>query len=368
MSLIDSLDEKFMREALRLARRGLGKTSPNPMVGSVIVKNGLVVGRGYYRYFGGRHAEVNALESATADVAGATIYVTLEPCSHYGKTPPCADAIISRRLGRAVIGMLDPDARVRGGGLEKLKRAGIPATLGVLEAECRALNEAYIKHRSIGVPFVTVKFAQTLDGRIATAGGASRWISSAESLKLAHRLRARHDAVLVGAGTVMADDPQLTVRLVRGRNPLRVVLDSRLRLPLDAKVLQNQQAARTLVAATPAADAEKLAALRGMGVEVAIVTADGSGRVDLPALLKMLGQRDITSVLVEGGAATITSFLREGLADRLVAIVAPKILGRGTEAVGELNVTEIDKAIKLEFEKSYRSGPDIVIEAKVLNG
>ncbi len=367
MSLTDlAIDEKYMREALRLARRGLGKTSPNPMVGSVLVRNGLVIGRGYHRFFGGKHAEVNALESATTNVAGATIYINLEPCSHYGKTPPCADAIVSARIGRAVIGILDPDARVRGRGLERLRRAGIATTVGVLEAECRALNEAYIKHRSTGEPFVTVKFAQTLDGKIATAGGASRWISSAASLKLAHRLRAQHDAVLVGAGTVLADDPELTVRLVRGKNPLRVVLDSRLRLPLEAKVMQSQAAARTLIATTPAADAAKLAARRGMGIEVAIAPADASGRVDLPALMKMLGQRDITSVLVEGGAATITSFLREGLADRLVAIVAPKIMGRGTDAFGELNVTDVAKAIKLSFEKVYRSGEDVVVEGKVL--
>jgi diaminohydroxyphosphoribosylaminopyrimidine deaminase/5-amino-6-(5-phosphoribosylamino)uracil reductase len=171
-----------MREALRLARCGLGRTSPNPMVGSVIVRGSRVIGRGYHHYFGGRHAEVNALENAGADVSGATIYVTLEPCSHFGKTPPCVDAIIAARPARVVIGMLDPDPRVRGRGLEKLKKAGIETTVGVLEAECRALNEAYIKHRSTGVPFVTVKFAQTLDGRIATLGGASRWISSAESL------------------------------------------------------------------------------------------------------------------------------------------------------------------------------------------
>jgi diaminohydroxyphosphoribosylaminopyrimidine deaminase/5-amino-6-(5-phosphoribosylamino)uracil reductase len=364
--LANSIDEKFMREALRLARRGLGRTSPNPVVGSVIVKRGQVIGRGYYRYFGGKHAEVNALESASDDVAGATIYITLEPCSHYGKTPPCADAIISHHLGRAVVGMLDPDSRVRGSGLEKLRGAGIATTVGVLEAECRALNEAYIKHRSTGVPFVTLKFAQTLDGRIAAAGGASRWISSAESLKLAHRLRARHDAVLVGAGTVLADDPELTVRLVKGRNPLRVVLDSRLRLPLDAKALQCQETSRTMIAATAAADTAKLAALRGMGIEVATIPEDADGRVDLHALLEMLGQRDITSVLVEGGSAIITSFLREGLVDRVVAIVTSKILGAGINSVGELNIREVDKAIKLDFEKVYRSGADVVVEGRLV--
>jgi diaminohydroxyphosphoribosylaminopyrimidine deaminase/5-amino-6-(5-phosphoribosylamino)uracil reductase len=353
-----------MREALRLARRGRGKASPNPMVGSIIVKDGHVIGRGYHRYFGGKHAEVNALENAGADASGATIYITLEPCSHFGKTPPCVDAVIAARPARVVIGMLDPDPRVRGRGLEKLKKDGIETTVGVLEAECRALNEAYIKHRSTGVPFVTVKFAQTLDGRIATAARASRWISSAESLKLAHRLRARHDAVLVGAGTVLADDPELTVRLVRGRNPLRVVVDARLRLPLEAKVLKDQTAARTLVATTPAADEKKLASLRETGIEVAMLPAGAPGRVDLPALLKMLGERDITSVLVEGGATMITSFLREGLADRIIAIIAPKIMGKGTEAVGELNITEIDETIKLTFERVYRSGADVVVEGR----
>jgi diaminohydroxyphosphoribosylaminopyrimidine deaminase/5-amino-6-(5-phosphoribosylamino)uracil reductase len=361
----DTSDEKFMREALRLARRGLGRTSPNPMVGSVIVKNGRVIGRGYHHYFGGKHAEVNALEGATENLSGATIYITLEPCSHYGKTPPCVDAIVTHRLGRAVIGMLDPDSRARGRGLEKLRQAGFATTVGVLETECRALNEAYIKQRSTGVPFITVKFAQTLDGRIAAAGGASRWISSAESLKLAHRLRARHDAVLVGAGTVIRDDPELTVRLVKGRNPLRVILDSRLRLPLDAKALQLQETARTLIGTTQAADKAKLDALTGRGLEVVLAPSDASGRVELLALLKMLGQRDVTSVLVEGGSETITSFLRERLADRFIAIIAPKIIGRGVESVGELDIKEVEKALKLRFEKFYRSGLDIVVEGRL---
>ncbi len=366
MPVIDpTADERFMRLALRLARRGLGRTSPNPMVSSVIVKDNRIIGQGYHHYFGGKHAEINALESIVGDVTGATIYITLEPCSHYGKMPPCVDAVIASRPNRVVIGMLDPDSRVSGSGLEKLKQAGIAATVGVLEVECRALNEAYIKHRTTGLPLVTVKYAQTLDGRIATADGASRWISSAESLKLAHRLRARHDAILVGVGTVLADDPELTVRLVKGRNPLRVVLDSKLRTPLEATVLTHQEAARTLLATTPAAEEEKLAALREMGIEVAMVPASTPGNVDLPALLKLLGQRDITSVLVEGGSAVITSFLRAGLADRIIAIIAPKIMGRGTDAVGELNIQEVAQAIPLTFEKVYRSGDDVVVEGRI---
>ncbi|OGO30306.1 MAG: riboflavin biosynthesis protein RibD [Chloroflexi bacterium RBG_16_56_11] len=355
-------DKEFMGQALKLARRGLGKVSPNPMVGAVIVQGGRVIGKGYHRRFGGDHAEVEAIRSAGGDTAGATMYVTLEPCVHYGKTPPCADAVIKSRIGRVVIGMLDPDKRVSGQGLQKLKNAGIETTVGVREAECRALNEAYIKHRSTGVPFVTVKWAQSLDGRIATAAGDSRWISSEESRKLAHKLRAQHDAILAGIGNVLKDDPELTTRLVRGRNPLRVILDSRLRIPLAAKVLAGQEKARTLVATTPAADREKLAALHGMGIEVLTVPADGHGRVDLPALLRALGERDITSVLVEGGGEVITSFLRAGLADRLVVFIAPKILGSGTQAVGDLNITEVAKALKLTFTRVYRIGEDMVVE------
>jgi len=364
MKTLSSSDEKYMRQALRLARRGLGKTSPNPMVGAVIVKEGRIIGQGYHRYFGGDHAEIDALKSATEDMSGATMYVTLEPCRHWGKTPPCTDAIIKNRIGKVVVGMLDPFPEMRGKSVEILMQHGIETAVGILEKECHSLNEAYLKYTTTGVPFVTVKFAQTLDGRIATAQGSSRWISSPESLKLAHKLRSHHDAIMVGVGTVLADNPELTVRLVRGRNPTRVILDSKLRIPLDAKVLTDQQAARTLVAATPAADKAKLSALRLMGIEVLIVPPDKQGKIDLKHLLKTLGQRQISSLLVEGGAETITSFLRLHLADKIIAIIAPKILGKGKEAVGELNITDVSKALKLSFDRVYRSGEDIVVEGR----
>jgi diaminohydroxyphosphoribosylaminopyrimidine deaminase/5-amino-6-(5-phosphoribosylamino)uracil reductase len=258
--------------------------------------------------------------------------------------------------------MLDPFPEMRGKRIEVLKQQGIETAIGVLEKECRALNETYLKYTTTGVPFVTAKFAQTLDGRIATAKGDSRWISSPESLKLAHKLRAQHDAIMVGVGTVLADNPELTTRLVRGRNPTRVILDSKLRIPLDAKVLTDQETARTLVAATPAADKEKLAALRRMGIEVLIAPPDAEGRVDLRQLLKTLAQRQISSLLVEGGAETITSFLRLDLADKIIAIIAPKIMGKGTDAVGELNITDVSQALKLSFTRVYRSGEDMVVE------
>lgn len=353
-----------MRQALRLARRGLGRVSPNPMVGAVIVKGGRVIARGYHHIFGGDHAEVDALKNAAEDVSGSTLYVTLEPCRHWGKTPPCTNAIIRSKIAKVVVGMLDPFPEMRGKSIELLNQHGIETVVGVLEDDCRAMNEVYLKYITAGLPYVIVKWAQTLDGKIATAAGDSKWISSPESLKLAHRLRAAHDAILVGVNTVLKDNPELTTRLVKGRNPIRVILDSKLRITLHAKVLSNQSAAKTLVAATPAAPTEKLAALKKMGIEVLTFPPDSASRVDLKTLLKTLAQRQISSVLVEGGAETITSFLRLGLADKIIALIAPKIMGKGTDAFGELNITDVSQALKLAFTRIYRSGVDIVIVGK----
>jgi diaminohydroxyphosphoribosylaminopyrimidine deaminase/5-amino-6-(5-phosphoribosylamino)uracil reductase len=364
MNSKSSQDERYMRLALKLARRGLGRTSPNPMVGAVIVKDGRIISQGYHKAFGLDHAEVAALKNAKEEVAGATLYVSLEPCRHHGKTPPCTEAIIGAKIDRVVVGMLDPDPRMRGESVKLLRQKGIKVTDGVLEAEARALNEKYVKHRAAGIPYVTLKWAQTLDGRIATAKGSSRWIASPPSLKLAHKLRAVNDAILVGVNTVLKDDPQLTTRLVRGRNPLRIVLDSRLRTPLDARVLKDRDKAKTLVVTTPRAPAPKLAALEKKGVEVLTVPPDKDGRIDLKKLLKALGERDVASLLVEGGGEVLTSFLRLGLADKLVVIIAPKILGKGTDSVGDLNITDLAKAYKLTFDKVYRSGEDIVVEGR----
>jgi diaminohydroxyphosphoribosylaminopyrimidine deaminase/5-amino-6-(5-phosphoribosylamino)uracil reductase len=357
-------DELYMRLALKLARKGLGKTSPNPMVGAVIVKDNRVIASGYHHAFGQDHAEVNALKKAKKSAAGATLYVTLEPCRHYGKTPPCTDAIIKSKIARVVIGTLDPDPRMQGESVKLLKQKGIKTTVGVLEADCRTLNEKYIKHRTTGLPYVTLKWAQTLDGRIATAKGSSRWIASQESLKLAHQLRAINDAILVGVSTVVKDNPELTTRLVKGRNPLRIILDSKLRIPLNAKVLQNQDKAKTLIATTTSADKQKLAILQKMGIEVLITPPDKKGRVDLTKLLKLLGEREITSLLVEGGGEVITSFLRLNLLDKLAVIIAPKILGKGTDAVRDLDITDLAKAYNLTFDKVYKSGVDIVVEGR----
>jgi diaminohydroxyphosphoribosylaminopyrimidine deaminase/5-amino-6-(5-phosphoribosylamino)uracil reductase len=359
-------DELYMKQALRLARRGLGQTSPNPMVGVVIVKNGKVIGQGYHERFGGLHAEINAISDAKGSLNGATLYVTLEPCCHKGKkTPPCLDTLLKYKWKRVVVGTIDPNPKVNGRSIETLRQKGIETKLGVLREECQGLNEVYFKYIQNGVPFVTLKFAQTLDGRIATAIGDSKWISSEPSLKWAHRLRSLHDAVLVGVGTVLEDDPQLTVRLVKGRNPLRVVVDSRLKIPLNSRILKELESAPTIIAATSQADIEKTLALNVMGVEVVTVGEDSEGMVDLKDLLQKLGKKNISSVLVEGGAMTITSFIRQGIADKLIVIIAPKLMGEGVEAVGDLGILKVSRALKLSFDKVYRKGEDVVIEARV---
>jgi len=360
-------DERYMRRALSLAGRGACRVSPNPMVGAVIVRDGRIIGEGYHRCCGEEHAEINALRSAAEPVEGATVYVTLEPCSHYGRTPPCSEALISRRPARVVIGTRDPNPLVSGAGIAALERAGIATTVGVLESRCRALNERFFTYMETGRPFVTLKFAQTLDGRIATSTGHSRWVSSPPSLAFAHRLRSTHDAILVGIGTVLTDDPELTVRLVRGRNPLRVVVDAGLRIPLEARLLQSRDAAGTLVAVTGRAPQRKIRQVLRTGAEVLEVPGDGRDRVDLAGLIALLGRRGISSVLVEGGARVITTVLQERLADRIVVVVAPKILGRGIDAVGDLNIRRMDEAVGLTWRKVFRRGEDVIFDGILRN-
>ena len=295
-----------------------------------------------------------------------TLYVTLEPCCHHQKkTPPCLDALLKGNIGRVVIGTVDPNPLVNGRSIEILNQRGIETRVGVLEEECSRLNEVYFKFMRTGLPFVTLKFAQTLDGRIASATGDSQWISSESSRRLAHRLRTLHDGVLVGVGTVLTDDPELTARLVKGKNPLRIVADSRLRIPLSARVLRDQDVAPTIIAATPRANAEKVRSLKEMGVEVLMVDEDEKGEVDLKDLLKNLAGRGISSILVEGGAGIITSLLHQQLVDKLIIFIAPKIMGQGIEAVGDLGIRDVGHALRLSFMNTYRSGEDLVIEAKV---
>ncbi|MGZ3580577.1 MAG: bifunctional diaminohydroxyphosphoribosylaminopyrimidine deaminase/5-amino-6-(5-phosphoribosylamino)uracil reductase RibD [Syntrophales bacterium] len=358
-------DEFYMKRALSLARRGEAWVTPNPMVGAVIVKKGRIIGEGYHQKFGGNHAEINAINDVGEPIKGATIYINLEPCTHYGKTPPCIERVITAKPARVVIGTPDANPVVAGKGIEALKRHGIKTTVGVLEESCRELNEKFFKFMRTGIPFVTLKFAQSIDGRIATASGHSRWISSEQSLKFAHALRSHHDAVLVGFGTLSKDDPELTVRLVRGRNPLRIVADSHLRMSLEARILKDQDKAKTMVVTTNNADRKKRVLLTDLGIEVVTVDTDEHRRVDLMRLLMELGKRNISSVLVEGGAAIITSILAEQLPDRVVIIIAPKIVGKGLDAIGDLGIKSISESLILTYRKIRRLGDDLIIDGRI---
>ncbi len=358
-------DEYYMHLAIKLAKKGNGSVSPNPLVGAVIVKNGRIIGQGYHKEFGGPHAEVNAIKNATGDVARATLYVTLEPCCHTGKTPPCVESIVENKFEKVVVGAIDANPLVSRKGLNYLQSRGIEVTAGVLEDECRRLNEVFFHFMETGMPFVTVKYAETFDGRIATANGQSQWISSPASLKFAHQLRARHDAILVGAQTVIKDNPELTVRHIRGRNPLRVVVDSSLKVPLQAKVFQNLSSADTLIATTKTTDNPKCQRIADYGVQIISVDADSEGKVDLKKLFKILAAKGISSILVEGGAQITTSVLKDNLASRLVTIIAPKIIGKGIEAIGNLNIIDLAHAKKLSFQKIKRIGPDIMIDSRL---
>ena len=361
-------DAFYMKRALALARRGEGWVSPNPMVGAVLVKTDRIIGTVSHRRFAEDPAEINAIRSATEPVAGATFYITLEPCCHCGKTPPCVESLIACRPARVVIGMSDPNPLVCGGGIERLRREGIPTTVGVLESECGRLNERFVKFMQTGIPFVTLKFAQTVDGRIATFTGHSRWISSPPSLRFAHALRACHDAILVGGGTVRADDPELTVRLVRGRQPLRIVLDSRLKTRPEAKILKNQDRARTIIAAAADGSMKKAALFEKLRVEILRCGEDPKHRIDLKKLFAEMGKRRVSSILVEGGAAVITSVLREKLADRIVIVIAPKIVGKGVEAVQDLGIATMDDALTLSAPRIMRKGGDIILDGRMNRG
>lgn len=357
-----------MEKALMLARRGLGKTSPNPMVGALVVKGRKVLGKGYHRKYGGPHAEVIALRNARGNVRGASMYVTLEPCCHHGWTPPCVDALIGAGISRVVIGTPDPNPRVNGKGIQSLLNNGIQVKVGVLEERCRELNEAYFKYITNGIPFVTLKFAQSLDGRISTKTGHSQWISSPESLRLGHTLRSIHDGVLVGIGTILVDDPGLTVRLARGKNPRRIIIDGTLRIPLRAKVLNDEGVDKTIIVATERANREKAQSLQDLGAEIVWARENQRGKVDMEDLLGKLGGMGLTSVLVEGGAKIITSFLRERLADKIVIVMAPKLIGEGIEAVGDLEIRDLDEALQISRMKTRRLGGDIVIEGYLGKG
>jgi diaminohydroxyphosphoribosylaminopyrimidine deaminase/5-amino-6-(5-phosphoribosylamino)uracil reductase len=354
-----------MARAVALAQRALGRTSPNPAVGAVVVKAGRVVGEGWTRPAGGPHAEVVALRQAGGRAAGATLYVTLEPCAHHGRTPPCADAVIAAGLARVVVAVGDPNPLVRGRGLRALRRAGLDVTTGVLADEAGAVS-AWFRHFIVRRrPFVLVKLAASLDGRIATAGGESRWISGPEARRFVHELRNRVDAVLVGSGTVVADDPALTCRLRGGRDPLRVVVDGRLRTSPRARMLRQRSKAATLIATTRDAAPARAAALARAGAEV-VPVASRRGKIALDALLTELAARGVVSILVEGGGELAAALLRARLVDRLLIVTAPTIIGGdGRAMLGSLALRRLAEAPRLVDERVTRLGADLLREGPV---
>jgi len=354
-------EKKFMRRALTLAKKGLGYVSPNPVVGAVIVKDGQIIGEGYHRRFGGDHAEVVAIQQARADLKGTTMYVTLEPCCFFGKTPPCVNRIIETGIGKVVIGTVDPDPRVNQKGIRLLRENAIEVEVGLLEDECKALLRAYCYHRLHGRPFTTIKIAQTLDGQIATQKGHSQWISSATSRTFAHQLRREHDAIMIGTGTALNDNPMLNIRHVKGVNPRRLILDASGRLPLDYKIFQAPDLFKTTIITTTKASPKKLEQLHQIGVEVLLTELNGQGLIDLPQLWQQLAQVGVTSLLVEGGSQLITSILQHKLANRFVTAIAPLILGQGTPAVRDLGHVTINEAIRLVNIQRKICAEDIIL-------
>lgn len=342
-----------MRRALRLAARGAGRTSPNPMVGAVIVKDGTVVGEGWHRASGEAHAEVEALRAAHANARGATLVVTLEPCSHHGRTPPCVEAVREAGIARVVAAMRDPYPKVDGRGFRALREAGIAVEHGLLEGEALRLNEGFVSRVTRGRPFVLLKLALTLDGRTAVSG--RRYISGKPAIREVHRLRDRNDAVLVGVGTVLADDPELTVREVRGRDPLRVIVDTSARTPPTARVVRTRDPQRTMLLVARDADARRVARLREAGVLVATIPR-AEGGLDLAAALSWLGGQGVNTVLSEAGAGVAAALVRAGLADRALFIVSPLIGGEGPRLDG------IPGPHELRDTRVRRLGVDALIE------
>lgn len=367
------VDQQWMRRAIAWAWRAQGRVAPNPAVGAVLVRDGVVVGEGCTQPPGGPHAEIVAIRQAGERARGATLYVTLEPCAHYGRTPPCVDAILQAGIARVVVAVIDPYPEVAGRGIARLRKAGIVVTLGVEAQAAAEVNTGYFKRLRYGLPDITLKYAMSLDGHIATRSGHSRWITGPEARRYAHQLRDRHDAILVGVGTVLADDPELTTRLDPEdagdggpHHPLRVVLDTHARTPPTARFLAPDLPGRTLIVTTEAAPPERVGALWRAGAELVFVP-QRCGRVDLRAALRVLAERGINRVLVEGGSRVLGAFFDEELADSVVAFIAPVLIGGANAPVplAGQGVETMEQAARLRDLRVRQVGTDVVIEGRL---
>lgn len=358
---------RFMALALKVARRGLGRTSPNPAVGAVLVKNGKVVGKGYHRAAGEPHAEVEAIRAAGSEARGAELFVTLEPCNHHGRTPPCVEAILEAGIAKVWYGMDDPNPGVRGGGAKRLREAGIEAVGRIFEDRCRRLNEVYLLNITQRRPFVYLKLAMSLDGRIATRTGHSQWITSDASRRKVHRIRDRVSAIMVGVETVIADNPLLTTRLPggRGRDPIRIVADSNLRTPVDASIFNPSSTAGVIIASRKDPPLDRKYKLESRGAK--ILRTSGLERVDLRDMLTRLYHIGITSVLIEGGAGLAWGALDAGVVDRCFFFYAPIIIGgsNAPSGVEGMGISRLEEAPRLVDVKAFRVGPDFMLDGKV---
>jgi diaminohydroxyphosphoribosylaminopyrimidine deaminase / 5-amino-6-(5-phosphoribosylamino)uracil reductase len=344
-------DAHFMAVALRLAERGLGQVWPNPAVGCVVVKDGQIVGRGWTQPGGRPHAEFEALRRSGGLALGATAYISLEPCAHYGRTPPCTMALLHAGIRRAVVATTDPDPRVDGRGIDQLRQAGVEVSFGLGNDAAERLNAGFFLRVRVGRPLITLKLATSLDGRIATRSGASRWITGEEARQRAHHLRATHDAIMIGSGTALADDPELTCRLpgLEDRSPVRIILDGRLRLPASSRLVRSARELPTWIITRADADAKRRAALERAGVQVLTAATAAEGRIDLGPALAALGARGLTRVLVEGGSQLAAALLHARLVDRLIWFQAPLVIGGdGLPAVAALGADELSECVRLE--------------------
>ena len=357
--------ELYMKLALEEAKKGSGWVTPNPMVGAVIVKDSRVIGKGYHKKYGDLHAERNALASCTQSPQGSTMYVTLEPCCHYGKTPPCTEAIIGNGISEVVVGCLDPNPFVAGKGVNILRSHGLQVSVGVLEDECIILNEVFFHYITQKTPYVVMKFAMTLDGKIATTTGKSKWITGEAAREHVHRLRHQYSAIMVGVGTVIADDPMLTCRLPDCKNPVRVICDTHLRIPIESQIVKTAREVKTYIA-TCCPDNDKGDRLRGFGCELVSVSKNGD-HINLTELMTLLGHLTIDSVLLEGGAALNASALEVGIVNKVCAYIAPKIFGGATAktAVSGRGADSPDDAYLMKNRRITLLGNDVLLEYSV---
>jgi len=349
--------KKYMDLAIKLAERGKGITSPNPMVGCIVVKRGRIVGKGFHKKAGTEHAEVLALNDAGKKAINSTLYVNMEPCSHWGRTPPCTERIVEAGVREIIIGMKDPNPLVDG--FRELKFRGLKTKIGILEKDAKKLNEVFIKYIKTKRPFVILKVAMSVDGKIATSTGDSKYITSKEARTYVHQLRSDVDAVMIGLNTLLRDNPELTPRLVKGKDPMKIVVDSSLKIPKSCNLMKDP--AKLIIATTSKAPKNAVKKLQQKGINV-IVTKSKNGMVELQDLMKQLGKHEITSVMIEGGSQLNSSAIKEGIVDRVLIFTAPKIIGNGIGAIGSLGIKKINNAINLKNPLTRKIGKDLLIE------